>query len=79
MSQPACLPGCPAHVRTKRTLCAHCPHLLPRAVLLQVLMAVPLLWLVVSVVCCWDSTMPRPVLQPDGSTFRANGSRQKAA
>lgn len=46
----------------------------------QVLMAAPLLWLVVSVVCCWDSTLPRPVLAPDGSTCRANGSsRQKAA
>lgn len=52
----------------------------PVCCLLQVLMAAPLLWLVVSVVCCWDSTLPLPVLAPDGSTFLANGSsRQKAA
>lgn len=46
---------------------------------LQVLLAVPLLWLLVSVVCCWDSTMPKPVLAADGSVCSSNGVRQKAA
>jgi hypothetical protein len=46
---------------------------------LQVLLAVPLVWLLVSVVCCWDSTMPKPLLAADGSVCSSNGVRQKAA
>lgn len=46
---------------------------------LQVLLAAPLLWLLVSVACCWDSSLPRPVLAPDGSSLGSNGTRQKAA
>lgn len=47
---------------------------------MQVLLAAPLLWLLVSVACCWDSSLPRPVLAPDGSSLGSNGqTRQKAA
>jgi hypothetical protein len=47
--------------------------------LLQVVLLAPLLWLLVSVVSCWDSTLPQPMLAPDGSSFRANGTKRKAA
>lgn len=47
--------------------------------MLQVLLAVPLLWLLVSVVCSWDSTLPKPLLAPDGSSLGSNGTRQKSA
>lgn len=46
---------------------------------LQVLVAAPLIWLLASVLYCWDSTLPRPMLAPDGSVLHVKGARQKAA
>jgi hypothetical protein len=36
-------------------------------VLVQVLQYLPLVWLVASVVYCYDSTLPQPMLEADGT------------
>jgi hypothetical protein len=45
--------------------------------MMQVLQYLPLVWLVVSLVCCYDSTLPKPMLAADGTPLVA--SSQAAA
>jgi hypothetical protein len=44
--------------------------------LLQALQCLPLVWLVASVVYCYDSTLPQPMLAADGTPL---ASSSKAA
>jgi hypothetical protein len=46
-------------------------------VTLQVVQLMPLLWLLASVVYCYDGTLPKPVLRPDGSVVQQSTRSSK--
>eukprot|EP00878_Enallax_costatus_P004214 GHUV01004444.1.p1 GENE.GHUV01004444.1~~GHUV01004444.1.p1 ORF type:complete len:357 (+),score=80.43 GHUV01004444.1:59-1129(+) len=43
----------------------------------QVILYLPIVWLLVSVVYCYDSTLPKPLLAPDGTVLEINNSNDK--
>jgi len=48
----------------------------------QVVQVLPLVWLVASVIYCYDPTLPRPLLAPDGTvlqTVQHEGSMRRDA
>lgn len=54
--------------------CRAVPCIVRVLLLLQVLQYLPLVWLVVSVVYCYDSTLPQPMLAADGTPLVASST-----